>query len=228
VGRVTRSPGSERGYTRSVLVAEWMTRDPITFGPDDLLGAAAETMARRNIRRAPVVEGGAVVGIVTKSDILNACPADFNPFAAEALGASPLPIPLRQLMTPHPLTIRPEAPIEAAAKLMIDHKIGGLPVVADQLVGILTESDLFRALTAALGTEGPGLRITFDLTLDEDPVRFAIELARRHGLRLASISTHGREGQRKAIVRLLGAEPPGLVEDLWKTGHRVLSVLRLT
>jgi acetoin utilization protein AcuB len=211
-----------------VLVAEWMTRDPITVGPDDPLGSAAETMARRNVRRVPVVEGGAVVGILTKSDVLTACPADFNPFSAEALGLNPLTTPIREVMTTHPLTVRPDAPIESAAKLMIDHKVGGLPVVGDRLVGILTESDLFRALTAALGAEGAGLRITFDLSQGEDAVLFAVELARRHGLRLASISTHRREGQRMAIVRLLGAEPPGLVDDLWKTGHRVLSVLRLT
>lgn len=205
-----------------------MTRDPITIGAEEPLGAAAELMARRNIRRIPVVDGGVVVGILTKSDVLNACPADFNPFSAEAVGSNPLTIPVRQVMTGHPLTVRPDEPIENAARLMIDHKVGGLPVVGDRLVGILTESDLFRALTAALGTEGAGLRITFDLSQGEDAVLFAVELARRHGLRVASISTHRREGQRTAIVRLLGAEPPGLVDDLWKTGHRVLSVLRLT
>jgi acetoin utilization protein AcuB len=228
VGRVTRSGVTNRSYTERVLVAEWMTRDPIVVGPDDTLGTAAETMARRNIRRMPVVEDGVVAGIITKSDVLNACPADFNPFSAEAIGTNPLTVPVRQVMSAHPRTVRPDAPIEAAAKLMIDHKIGGLPVVADRLVGILTESDLFRALTAALGAEGAGLRITFDLSQGEDPVRFAVDLASRHGLRLASISTHSRDGQRMAIVRLLGTEPPGLVDDLWKTGHRVLSVLRLT
>jgi acetoin utilization protein AcuB len=210
-----------------VLVAEWMTRDPIVLGPDEPLGQAAELMARRKIRRIPVVDGQVLLGIVAKSDVLAACPPDFNPFSAEALGANPLVTPLREVMTPHPLTVRPEAPIESAARLMVENKIGGLPVVGDHLVGILTESDLFRALTAALGGEGAGLRITFDVSLGEDPVHFAIELARKHRLKVASVSTHTQDGQRTAIVRLLGGEPPGLVEDLWKTGHRVLSVLRL-
>jgi len=228
-----------------VLVVEWMTRDPITLGPGDTVGTAAETMARRNIRRIPIVEHGAVVGIVAKSDVLNACPADFNPFSAEAVGGPPLVTPLHQIMSAHPLTVRPDAPVEAAAQLMVEHKIGGLPVVSEgpegekdaggsarharaRLVGILTESDLFRALTAALGGGGPGLRVTFDVSNDEDPIRFILELARRHGLRLASLSTHEREGRRSAVVRLLGAEPAGLMDDLWKTGHRVLSVLRMT
>lgn len=205
-----------------------MTRDPITLGPDDTVGAAAETMARRNIRRVPVVEHGQVVGIVAKSDVLNACPPDFNPFSAEAVSTQPLTARLRDIMSPKPLVIRPDAPIEAAAQLMVDHKIGGLPVVSDRLIGILTESDLFRALTMALGGGGPGLRITFDVSLDEDPVRVAMDLACKHHLRLASVSTHDQDGHRAAVVRLLGAEPAGLVDELWKTGHRVLSVLRMT
>src|SRR4051812_6832825 len=188
-----------------------MTRDPITLGPDDSLGTAAATMARRNVRRIPVVEHGLVVGIVAKSDVLAACPPDFNPFSAEALNEPPLPTPLRQIMSAKPLTIRPDAPVELAAQLMVEHKIGGLPVVGDRLAGILTESDLFRALTAALGSCGPGLRVTFDVSVDEDPVLFIMDLARRHGLRLASVSTHDREGHRTAVVRLLGVAPSGLV-----------------
>jgi acetoin utilization protein AcuB len=203
-----------------------MTRDPFTHGPDDTLGALAETMARRKIRRVPIVDDGQVLGIVAKSDVLSACPPDVNPFSAESLSAGTLMTPLREIMTAHPLTIRPDAPVEAAAQVMIDRKIGGLPVVAERLVGILTESDLFRALTAALGA-GAGLRITFDVSASEDAVVFAMELARNHGLRLASISTHGQEEHRYAIVRLVGPEPPGLVDELWRTGHRVLSVLRM-
>lgn len=215
-------------YTLRMLVVEWMTRDPITLGPDATAGLAAETMARRKIRRLPVVEpDGHLVGIVAKSDVLNACPPDFNPFSAEAAGDRALVVPLRQIMTAHPLTVRPDAPVELAAQTMVDHKIGGLPVVSDHLVGILTESDLFRALATALGAGVPGLRITFDVSDSEDPVLFVMDLARKHGLRLTSISTHTRDQQRYAIVRLTGPEPPGLVDDLWKTGHRVISVLRL-
>jgi acetoin utilization protein AcuB len=209
-----------------MLVTEWMTRDPLTLGPDETMEVAAELMARRSVRRLPVVELGHVVGIVTKSDVLNACPADFNPFSAEAAGHPALQVPLRQIMTAHPHTVRPDVPIEAAAQLMVDHKIGGLPVVGDRLVGILTESDLFRALILALGAGAPGLRITFDVSENEDAILFAVDLARRHGLRLASVTTHAHEGQRYAIVRLSGPEPAGLVDSLWKTGHRVLSVLR--
>jgi acetoin utilization protein AcuB len=236
---VSMSPNSQcrgsrhhRGYNEGVLVAEWMTRELATLGPDDTLGAAIELMSRRKVRRIPVVEHGQLLGIVAKSDVLNACPPDYNPFSNTLEStevAETLTQPLRGIMSVKPLTVRPDAPVESAAQLMIDHKIGGLPVVADHLVGILTESDLFRALAVALGTgSGPGLRITFDVSMGEDAVLFVLELARKRGLRLASISTHVRDDQRYAIVRLAGTEPAGLVDELWRTGHRVVSVLRLS
>src|SRR4051794_37089565 len=70
VGRITASRDPESGldrYTGAVLVAEWMTRDPITHAPEDSMGQAAETMSRRQIRRIPVIEHGAVIGNVAKS-----------------------------------------------------------------------------------------------------------------------------------------------------------------
>lgn len=215
--------------TDRVLVAEWMTREPFYLEPDQPLSAAIEAMLRRSVRRLPVVQDQHVVGILTKSDVLMACPASLNPFSAAAPDTSTLTTPVRDAMSYQPLTIRSDAPLEIAAQLMIDRKIGGLPVLGadDHLVGILTESDLFRALTAALGGREAGLRITFDISQGEDAVWFAVGLARRHRLRLASVSTLIHEGRRRAIVRLVGREAPQLVDELWKTGHSVLSILRM-
>ena len=215
------------GYTDEVQVAEWMTRDPITLGPDAPLGEAAETMARRNIRRIPIVEDDLVVGIVTKSDVLSACPPNLNPFSAEPGEAAELVEPVRQVMTPRPLVVRPDVPVEVAAQIMIDNKIGGLPVVTDRLIGILTASDLFRALSVALGSGSVGLRVAFEIGADEEAVPFVLQLVARHQLKLASVTTHQRNEQRSIILRLTGTEPPGLIDELWQTGHRVLSVLRM-
>src|SRR6185436_11353535 len=110
-------------------------------------------------------------------------------------------------------------------QVMIDRRIGGLPVVLDHaLVGVLTKSDLFRAFTAALGGASAALRITFAVTPGEDVVPFVVALARKHGMRVASVATFAHGGGHAAVVRLLGHEPPALVEELWTTGHRVQSV----
>jgi acetoin utilization protein AcuB len=214
-----------------MLVAEWMTRDPATVQADTTLGAAAALMVRRKIRRIPVVVGDEqLVGIVTKSDLLGAAPGSLNPFSPEAARDPSLAISLRRIMTSPPVTVAADAPIETAAQLMIERKIGGLPVLLGQrLAGILTESDVFRAFTAALGGGGgAGLRISFDVSAGEDVVAFIVELAGRHRQRVTSIATFARGGRVSAVVRLVGPESPSLVDELWKTGHRVQSVLRVT
>jgi acetoin utilization protein AcuB len=211
-----------------MLVAEWMTRDPVALHADDTMFAAADLMNRRKIRRVPVVEGGRLVGIVTKGDLLAASPSDLNPFSPAADGSPALARPLREVMTGSPVTVRADAPIEAAARLMVERKIAGVPVVRDDgtLAGIITESDLFRAFAQALGADEPGLRITFDVSRAEDAGGFAVDLARRYGLRVGSLATFARGTGRTAVVRLVGPEPPGLIDEIWKTGHRVVSVLR--
>jgi acetoin utilization protein AcuB len=212
-----------------MLVAEWMTRDPLTATPDESVGVVASLMIRRNVRRVPIVQrDGHLVGIVTKSDVLGACPASFNPFSAGAEVTRVLIRPAQEIMSHPPFTVAPDAPLESAARMMIDRKVGGLPVLSSTgLVGILTESDLFRAFTVALGADEPGsVRITFDVTEGEDAISFAVDLARRHGLRVVSAATFVRGERRAALLRLAGDETPAFIEELCKTGHRVLSVLR--
>jgi acetoin utilization protein AcuB len=215
-----------------MLVAQWMTRDPVTVAVDATLGAAAALMIKHKVRRLPVVGAGSdntrLVGIVSKGDLLGAAPAGLNPFSPAAADNPALDAPLRPIMTTAPLTITSDAPLEAAAQLMTEHKIGGLPVLTGtRLVGMLTESDVFRAFTAALGGRGPGLRVTFELAPGEDVVALVVDLARRHKQRVTSVATIAGAGRDVAVVRLAGAESPGLVDELWKTGHRVQSVLRI-
>lgn len=212
-----------------MLVAEWMTRDPVTATPDMSLDTVAGVMVKRKIRRMPVVAGDdRLVGIVTRGDLLAAAPAKINPFSPEASGDPLLAAPVRVMMTSAPVSVASDAPIELAAQLMIDRKISGLPVLnGARLAGILTESDVFRAFTAALGGGGAGLRITFDVTAGEDVAAMVAKLAVRHKQRVTSIATFVHGGRASAVVRLVGPESPTLVDELWKTGHRVQSILRL-
>jgi acetoin utilization protein AcuB len=213
-----------------MLVAEWMTRNPVTVPVTASVGDAAALMIRHKIRRIPVVGGGdgALLGIVSKGDVLAAAPATLNPFSPGASADPALQVPLKNIMTSSPVTVASDAPLEAAAQILIEKKIGGLPVLLGaRLVGILTESDLFRAFTAALGGAGAGLRISFELAPGEDVVPLVVALAAQHGQRVVSVATYVVERQAVAVVRLAGPESPGLIDQLWKTGHRVRSILRL-
>jgi acetoin utilization protein AcuB len=213
-----------------VLVRDWMTRDPLATSPDGSLAIAVEAMTRRRVRRLVVEADGHLVGFLARSDVLRVAGGGVDPFAA---GAAPdlglLDRLVREAMTAPALSVAPLCPIEDAAALLAERKIGALPVVADgRVVGIVTESDVFRAFVAMLGQADAGLRICFDISAGEDAVAFALGLAQRHHLRICSVSTYRQDGQRIAVVRLGGHEPPGMVDELWSTGHRVLSVTRRT
>jgi CBS domain-containing protein len=135
---------------KDLLVQDWMTRKVITVDVRTTLPDAHKLMRTNKIRRLPVMDHGRLMGIITRSDIREASPSDATTLSVWELTYLLSKLEVRQIMTPDPVTIAPEATIREAAKLMGNHKIGGLPVVdkAGQLVGIITESDIFRVLIA--------------------------------------------------------------------------------
>lgn len=208
-----------------MLVAEWMVRDVITVGPDETISTAAHLLGKHRIRQVPIVDGGLLCGLLTKSDLLRACPPDLNPFSL--IGSVELVRPAREIMTRETITTRQDSPLEEAAHQLIDRRINALPVVAAnlRLVGILTGSDICRALLAALGAGSLGVRITFDVKPDEDVFAFVGALASKHHAHLHSVTRFEHDGRHTAIVRL-DEERDALVDDLWQTGHPVSSVAR--
>lgn len=131
-------------------VCDIMTENPISIGPTASLYEAREVMENNDIRRLLVVDSyGDLVGILTMSDIQRARPSwlmRFEEDRDEALDADDDDI-VRQAMTAEPLTIAPDDTIQEAAERMLEYKISGLPVVdGTRLVGIITESDIFRLI----------------------------------------------------------------------------------
>lgn len=128
-------------------VKDWMTPDPVTIDPQTTLPEANRLMKECNVRRLPVIEKGKMVGIVTLGDIREASPSNATALSIYELNYLLARLSVGAIMSRDPLTVSPDTSIEAAARLMLEHKIGGLPVVADgRLVGIITESDIFRLL----------------------------------------------------------------------------------
>lgn len=127
-------------------VKDWMTRDVITISPDVTLPAAHQLMTEKNIRRLPVVKDGRLVGIVTRGDVRGAEPSGASSLSIWELNFLLAKLSIGEIMVPNPITIAPDEIIGEAARLMLDHKISGLPVVdsAGRIEGILTESDIFR------------------------------------------------------------------------------------
>jgi CBS domain-containing protein len=129
------------------LVQDWMTPNPITVVPKTTLPDAHKLMTASNIRRLPVVDRGQLVGIVTLGDVREAQPSDATTLSIYELNYLLSKLTVDKIMTREPLTVSPQATIRDAARLMLEHKIGGLPVMeGERLVGIITESDIFRIL----------------------------------------------------------------------------------
>lgn len=131
---------------RLELVKDWMSRDVVTAVPTLGLLEAYSLMRKHDIRRLPVVENGRLLGIVTSGDIREARPSTATSLSAWELNYLLANLTASEVMSQPAQTISPEATIGEAADIMLGRKISGLPVVdsSGRLVGIITESDIFR------------------------------------------------------------------------------------
>ncbi len=215
-----------------MIVSAWMTPNIITIAPDATIAEAAALMAKRRVRRLLVVNPKAndahLLGIVSATDILHAFPPDVNPFAIEPRHSPDEFLAVHQIMKGNPLTVRPDTPIEEAAHLMRIHKIGALPVVRDaKLVGVITESDIFRAFASLFASPEAGVRITFYLDQKEDAFSLIAGLTAGHAVHVLSLFTSVQADSPVCVVQLTGKGMEAFLEAMWKSKHRVLNVLHI-
>lgn len=131
-------------------VHNWMTSPVISVTPDTAISIAHQMMKDKRVRRLPVVERDRVVGIITLGDVREASPSDATTLSIWELNYLWSQLTVERVMTKHVITITPDAEVYEAAQLMLDRKLSGLPVVDTdkRLIGMITESDIFRMLIA--------------------------------------------------------------------------------
>ncbi len=131
-------------------VQDWMTPAPDTVAPDCTVVAARRTMDAGGFRHLPVVEQGRVIGIVSDRDLRSIWPSAMTP-ERKGVEADLERVSVRHVMTQKPLVVGPHTSLADAVRLLVDHQVGALPVLAeDEIVGILSESDALRALLSVL------------------------------------------------------------------------------
>ena len=129
------------------LVKDWMTKDPITIPSRGTLPDAYWLMIKNNIRRLPVVDNDVLVGIVTLEDLRRVESARTIGLDIIRISDMLANLPIHQIMVYDPITVAPTDTLLDTATRMLEHKISAFPVMdGDELVGIITESDIFRAL----------------------------------------------------------------------------------
>ncbi len=145
-----------------MLVRELMTRPPVTINHDTSVPDALRLMREKKVRRLPVLDPhDKLVGIVSDKDLLYASPSPATTLAVWEITDLLGKLKVEKVMTRNVITVGEETPLEEAARIMADSKIGGLPVMrGSELVGIITETDLFKSLLELLGGRRPGVRVS--------------------------------------------------------------------
>lgn len=139
---------------KTISVRDCMSKLVLTIGSQASLKEAHDLMREKRVRRLPVVDQDALVGIVTLLDVSEARPPGADTLRPTALVVSISLMKVADVMTRNPITVTPDATILDIARLMARHKIGGIPVVEQgQVVGIVSESDAFRTLVQAIDEE---------------------------------------------------------------------------
>jgi acetoin utilization protein AcuB len=207
-----------------MLVGSRMTREVFVVAPGDTIGDALSVARTQRIRHLPVVDAGRLVGIVTERDLRTAAPPVWA-VQGEEVRAALATKHVGDVMGTNVITASPQTPIEDAAKLLYENRIGCLPIMeGEALVGILTESDLLRALVELFGASHPQTRLEIRM-----PNR-AGELARvvrvigiEHRTNIAGLIVPPTEGDSysTAIVQLSTTDPLPIVNALRKLGYKV-------
>jgi acetoin utilization protein AcuB len=144
-----------------MLVRERMSYPVVSVSPDMPINEALNLMKKEHIRRTPVMKEGKLVGIVATEDLLNASPSPATSLSIWEMNYLLSKITIKDVMTKDVMTVADDTPIEEAARIMADNKIGGLPVIREgKVVGMITETDLFKVFLELMGARESGLRVT--------------------------------------------------------------------
>lgn len=212
-----------------MLVKDWMTAKVITVDAGDTLSEAINILKRNKIRRLPVLKKDKLVGIVSDRDIKEASPSKATSLDIWELHYLMSKVKVKDIMTRNPITIGPEETIEKAAIIMHDRKIGGLPVLTEQgqLVGILTEQDIFDALISITGARRTKYRVCVIIPDEPGSIKEVCDKMRVYKFKCVSILTtqhNVEEGKRKVVIRFQADEQdiPKIVDTLKKEYSDVL------
>ncbi len=213
-----------------MFVSNWMKENPVTVTPDTLVIDAKKIMKEHGFRRLPVLEGKKLVGIVTLNNLREAQPSAATSLSIHELNYLLAKMTVADIMTRKVITCPPDITLEKAALLGTKHKIGALPVVDEgRLVGIITESDMYRAFLTMLGANKvPSTRITLDdFPKDQDAIIKVITILDELNLTLCSLAVVDDVpiyGRRQLIFRLCEVETDLLRDKLTAAGFKVANI----
>ena len=211
-----------------MLVGERMTRQPITASETEGIDDALKTMRDHGVRRLPVLgKKGELVGIVSDKDLLYASPSPATSLSVHELHYLLSKLAVKDVMASPVITVTEYTPLEEAARIMVDNKIGGLPVLRDdRLVGIITETDMFKIFLEMLGARSKGVRVSLLVPQVSGVLADVTAEIARLGGNIISLGTFCGDDQSTAqiTVKVEGVSKEQLLEALDGIAVEILDV----
>ena len=185
-----------------MLVGERMSKPVITVRLETSMPEALDLMHKEHIRRLPVVnKKGEMVGIVTEADLLKASPSEATSLSIYEVTYLLSKLTIDRIMTKKVITVTEDTPIEEAARIMADNEIGGLPVMRGKaLVGMITETSLFRIFLELLGARRAGIRVTVSVPDKPGELAGLTKTIQELGGNIIALGTFMGESPSKGLV----------------------------
>jgi len=206
-------------------VTDIMTKDPVTIEPDTRIHQAQKIMRQKKIRKLPVVKDDKLVGMVTRDLLLEVSPSKATGLSIQEIHYILAEMTVKDVMDKNPATVSPDMPFEEALKLGQQKGNAGFPVIENgKLVGIITNGDVIRLLTAFLGLGEDGVRITIEhLGRRLGELKEIIAILDSHSAPILSIMTKSESTSRElmVVIRLKVDDAKAIVEDLRTAGFNV-------
>jgi acetoin utilization protein AcuB len=194
-----------------MLVKNWMSKKVITIDRDASMRDAIRLLKENNIQMLPVMKKTKLVGIVTDRDLKKASASDANSLEIHELKYLIEEIKVEEIMTKDPVTIPFNYTLEETAEVLLSHKISGVPVVDHEknVIGVITEKDLFRALMSLTSFEKRGIQFAFQTEDRPGSIKEIADIFRKYGSRIASILSScdsAQSGYRNVYFRVYEAD----------------------
>jgi len=211
-----------------MLVGSIMTPNPVTVSDKTAIDEALKLMRDKKVRRLPVLNAkGNLVGIVAEKDILYASPSPATSLSIHEIHYLVSKLTVAEIMTKDVITVTDETPLEEAARVMADKRIGALPVMRDgKLVGIVTETDIFKTFLDLLGAREPGVRLTMKMPRGQGLLPLCTEKISSLGGQLLALMSWTPEEPGETIVtaKIAGVDRKALIESIGGLGVEFVDV----
>lgn len=185
-----------------MFVINRMTKNPMTVTADTKVDEVAHLMKKHNFRRLPVVDDGKLVGFLSDSDLMRVAPSPATTLSRYEINSLLAKICVRDIMKKDVVSVNVGATIEKAALIMYKNKIGGMPVVSNMgaVVGVITETDIFKTFVDVMGLADGKTRITLEVTDKIGVVKDIAEIFGQAGVSIDSLITCKKEDNKYEIV----------------------------